>query len=187
MVKDYPFAGNFTSVFYKNYRPLALNTSTFKSSLALHCEKCINIDYTSEDSYHIQNGMLISTLEQGSICLAMLKYPTDDNGYPKIPDNYSYKEAITRYIKMKIADAMFFSDPSPSNEKRFGKYEADWHWYCRQAKNQAMMPSNLAEREKIFRINRRMIKLNKEFYNFYGNNGLERFRLNGSTNYRGYQ
>lgn len=179
VIRDYPFVSNFNTTFYKNYRPLSLNTSTFRSSLGLHCDKCINVDYTSEDSYHIQDGRIVSTLQEGSICLAYLKYPTDENGYPKIPDNYSYREAITRYIKMKIADAEFFGDPSPANEKRFSKYESDWHWYCRQAKNKALMPQNVTEREALHRVNMRMIKLNKEFYNFYGNNGLERFRLNG--------
>lgn len=179
-IRDYPFVAGFTSTFYQNYRPITLNTSTFRALNGIHCDNCMNVGLASEESYYVDSGYIITDKQSGSICISYLSMPLDDNGYPMIPDDPSYMEAIVKYIKMKMSDSMFFNDPSPANEKRFSKYEADWHWYCKQAKNKAKMPQNLDEREILMRGNQRMVKLRKGYMNYFGNNTLERFRPHGS-------
>ena len=73
----------------------------------------------------------------------MLSYnaiPTDDDGYPLIPDNIGFIDAIYWYIVMKLYYPMW----------KIGKirdavyYDArrSWNFYCKQAYGNAMMPDS---------------------------------------------
>jgi len=180
-IKDYTQTySSLTSYFYSNYLPLRLAASPFSPTKMLHCSDCININYPSEHEYSVDNGMIRTSFQEGSVCISYLKMPTDENGYPKIPDLYEYQQAITSYIMMTMAKSKYFNDPSGANRALYREMSNDWNWYVRGAKNRQMMPSNLDERERLFRGNMKLIKNNRGYYNFFGNlNDLERFNLNG--------
>lgn len=183
VIKDYTqIRSSLTGYFYNNYLPLRLASSPFSITKNLHCDKCININYPSEEEYSVHDGMIKTSFQEGSICIAYLSMPTDDDGYPMIPDMFEYQEAIVAYIMMKDAKSRYFSDPSAANRILYREMTQDWHWYVKGAKNKQLMPSNIDERERLFRGNMKMIKNNRGYYNFFGNlNDLERFNLNGET------
>lgn len=183
VIKDYDFTRtSLTGYFYKNYLPLRLAASPFSVTKNLHCDKCINIDYPSEHEYSINNGMIRTSFQEGEICISYLSMPMDDNGYPMIPDMFEYQEAIVAYIMMKNAKGRYYADPSAAHRILYREMTQDWHWYVKSAKNKQLMPSNIDEREMLFRGNMKMIKNNKGYYNFFGNmNDLEKFNLNGGA------
>lgn len=168
LIASYMSVQRLNKDYYNNYKPLKLNKTSF--SLAMHCSECINLYCDSEHTYTIQDRYIHTTFQEGTICINYLKQPVDDRGYPLIPDIISYKEAIDKYLKKVHAEEMFFQDPTPANEKRLMKFESDWHWYCRQAKNASMMPQNLDERENLYTSNQRLIKRRRGYSNFFAFN-----------------
>lgn len=171
-----------TNYFYQNYLPLRLAQSPFSITKMLHCDDCANISYPSEEEYSIQNGMLRTSFQEGNVCIAFLKTPLDEDGYPLIPDMYEYQQAIVAYIMMLDSKKRYFLDPSYMHKHMYNQMTSDWHWYVKSAKNKQLMPSNVDERETLFRGNMKMLKNNKGYYNFFGNlNDLEKFNLNGRT------
>ena len=80
-----------------------------------------------------------------------------------------------------MADSMYITNPTPSNERMFDRYTADWHWYCKQAKNSQLMPSNLDEREQLYRSNMRLVKKRNSYGSFFsGTNSLENLKFNNT-------
>jgi hypothetical protein len=73
--------------------------------------------------------------------------PTDNDGYPMIPDNASFKEAIFWYINMKLS----YIDWRSGNGTREFYYDAknSWNFYVKQAYGNAIMPASLDEMESI--------------------------------------
>lgn len=189
LVKDYnTIFSKFTANFYSNYLPLKLAVSPFSITNILHCENCINITCNSEEEYIIKDGMIQTSFQEGNICIAFLKTPTDKDGYPMIPDLYEYQQAITSYIMMLSAKSDYFNDPTQNNRVRYRELESDWQWYCRQSKNKQLMPSNIDERENLYRGNMKLVKNYNGYYNFFGNlNNLERFNLNGRERRKKYR
>lgn len=57
--------------------------------------------YSPDPTYKIQGRTLISSMKNVPLIMAYKAFPADDDGYPMIPDNSSYKEALIAYIKLK--------------------------------------------------------------------------------------
>jgi len=95
---------------------------------------------TTEDiTYVITPGYIKTNIETGYIMLAYQAIPTDNEGYPMIPDDAGFIEAIYWYIVMKlyypqwvagqIRDAVYFDA------------RRSWNYYCKQAYGDALMPN----------------------------------------------
>lgn len=90
------------------------------------------------DSFKFEKGWIKTSFKEGSIDIKYNAIETDDEGLPLIPDEVSYHEAITSYIKMKY----FFKKSIIEDRFRWFYKDAEqkWHWYCRQAGAKAMSP-----------------------------------------------
>jgi hypothetical protein len=99
-------------------------------------------DYT----YVITPGYIKTALKTGYIMLSYQAVPVDNEGYPMIPDDESFEEAIYWYINMKLTypewkmgrvrDAVYYDAKS------------SWNYYRKQAYGNAMMP-NIDQLESI--------------------------------------
>jgi hypothetical protein len=99
-------------------------------------------DYT----YVIAPGYIKTALQTGYLMLSYQAVPTDTEGYPMIPDDESFEEAIYWYINMKLTypewkmgrvrDAVYYDAKS------------SWNYYRKQAYGNAMMP-NIDQLESI--------------------------------------
>jgi len=181
VVASYGVVSNYNSNYYDNFQPLKLDKSNFRSAKGLHCLDSINLYCESEDTYSIHRGYVNTSFQTGTIALAYLQQPLDEDGYPMIIDEISFRTAVVAYIKMRIADSKYFSNPTPANGSLLNTYTSDWQWYCKQAKNAQLMPSNLDEREQLYRSNMRLVKKRNSYGSFFsGTNSLE--NLNFNTN-----
>ena len=52
-----------------------------------------------EDTYKIQGRVIYTTLKDGLIEVSYMSIPVDEDGYPLIPDDETYKRALEAYIK----------------------------------------------------------------------------------------
>lgn len=111
---------------------------TLTTSTGEEDENVGDTDNTHDLTYFLKPGYLVSNKKTGIVMLAYKAIPTDDDGYPLIPDNISFREALYWYISMKLMYPLW----------KIGKirdavyYDArrSWNFYCKQAYGNAMMP-----------------------------------------------
>lgn len=102
----------------------------------------LGIKYTNNDiSYDLNNDYITLSVEEGEVCISYLAIPTDNLGFPLIPDDVSYKEAVKRFLIMKLDYINWRKDPdSRGLQKIYENSQQEWCWYCGQAGNKAKMP-----------------------------------------------
>jgi hypothetical protein len=94
---------------------------------------------TSDLTYLIKPGYIKTNVPNGFIMLAYQAVPTDHDGYPMIPDNASYIEAIYWYIVTKL----LYPQWANGQVRDAVYYDArrSWNFYCKQAYGNALMPN----------------------------------------------
>lgn len=114
---------------------LAYCTTNFPKSA--HCENCVNELATGEDCYYVDDNMIKTSFPRGKVCLSYTAFPIDDDCYPMVPDDISFKEAMFWYVYKK----MLLGNMEPSvNGIGYDFAEQQWKYYCTQARNAANFP-----------------------------------------------
>lgn len=158
------------SEYYKqNFTPVRLANHTLFGTLVLNTEIAgYNTNGTDEYTV-ISNNILRTSFKQGQICVAYYRQVRDiKTGYPMIPDEESYKTAINKYLLMQMS-AIDFENGREGAKMRLDKYESDWHWYCGQAADKAMMPSGVDEYQNLLDQRTKLIPNYNSYYKFFGN------------------
>ena len=168
-----------TGYYFNNYKPMRLATSSFGRGESIHCKDCVNISSTCEHEYSVDHPYLRTDFKEGHICISYVAQAVDERGFPMIPDEVSYIEAIKRYIVYKLKYSEFIQ--GIINPQVFAKIEDDWHWYCRQARGKANMPDTVDKLENIKQQWSRLIPKVNRYYGFFGNLAA-REQLNLSNN-----
>ena len=115
--------------------PLAYGTATFMRSL--HCDKCVNETALSKEWYIVENGLIKTSFKSGEICLSYTAFPIDEDCYPLVPDDVSFKEAMFWYIFKQLLLGGF---DKPGNKFDYTFADTKWKYYCTQARNTANYP-----------------------------------------------
>ena len=118
-----------------NMQPLQYGASTFHGSM--HCEGCINENVQYEDTYIVDCDYIKTSFVSGKICLSYMAFPLDEDCYPLIPDDISFKEAMFWYIYKKL---LLGNPEFKSSQIGYEFAEAQWKYYCTQARNAANYP-----------------------------------------------
>jgi len=97
------------------------------------------IDTTFDYTYLITPNYIKTNVETGYVMLAYQAIPTDAEGYPMIPDNQSFLDAIYWYINMKL----LYPEWKTGKTRDAVYYDArrSWNYYCKQAYGDALMPN----------------------------------------------
>ncbi len=100
-----------------------------------------------DPTYDINNNFLTLNTKTGKVCIAYIAKPIDKNGFPLIPDEISYVEAVTKYCMYKLDYREWRKGKLPRDVFQYS--EREWLFYCAQAKGTALMPSvDMLERIK---------------------------------------
>lgn len=95
----------------------------------------------SEVTFDINNNYITLSERTGRLCIAYLAFPTDNEGYPMIPDDIAYKVACKKYLIQKMRYLDWSKEPSNSGKRALFEYdETEWLWYVAKAINKAKMP-----------------------------------------------
>lgn len=137
-------------------------------------------DFTCDITYSVKPGYLVSNKKEGIIMLAYKAIPTDDDGYPLIPDHVSFREALYWYITMKLMYPLW----------KLGKvrdavyYDArrSWNFYCKQAYGNAMMP-DADQLESLKNSWLRLVPEIRENKGFFSTLGQEQVIYNQTSNH----
>lgn len=94
---------------------------------------------TDDVTYVIANGYIKLNVRTGYLMMAYQAIPTDCDGYPMIPDEISFKEAIYWYINMKL----MYPKWAEGRVRDAVYYDAkrSWNYYAKQAYGDALMPN----------------------------------------------
>jgi len=94
--------------------------------------------FSSDYTFMITPGWIKTNAKTGYLLLAYQAIPVDKDGYPLVPDDEAFQEALYWYINMKlmypqwkegrVRDAVYFDA------------RRSWNFYCKQAYGNAMMP-----------------------------------------------
>ena len=118
-----------------------------------------------EEEYSIDHPYIRTSFKCGYVCMAYIAQPLDANGFPMIPDEVSYIEAVKRYLIYKIRYPEFIRGQLPG--QIFMKLEQDWHWYCAQARNKTRMPDTVDKLQNLLDQRNRLIPKHTRYYGFF--------------------
>lgn len=151
-----------TSLDYKYLTPYSFNQEKINNGLLVDTK----YKFGNGETFKMSKGWFKTSFETGKLDIVYTSMLLDDDGFPLIPDDTSYKEALYWYINYKITygqarrgeiAASFYTDA----------YDK-WNWYCNQAGANAMMP-DLTTLENIKRsfisLKPNIYKFNTEFNN----------------------
>lgn len=94
----------------------------------------------SDLTYKIQGGCIFTApLRDGTIEIAYMAMPTDDEGYPLLPDNSAYTRALQAYIKKEWFTIQF--DQDKIDQKVMAKADQDYAWAVGQAQTDLIRPN----------------------------------------------
>lgn len=127
--------------------PLFSSTGSFDGTVP--CDDCgSNLVTDHAFTYTINDSYIFTNFKSGEICLSYLAIPVDDEGFPLVPDDVTYDEALMYYIIKKLYFPKFLSGEMAPN--MYDKLENDWNYKCMQARGSANMPT-LDQMESLFR------------------------------------
>lgn len=169
----YQYEGWTNSSYYKgNYSPVVLGSHSFFSSFVCQTEHDNKqnriVNYDGCDQYTVDPPYLTFNFRQGSVAVAYLRTRLAEDGTPLIPDDYSFRQAITSFILMKMMGDDFYSGDEGSGQ-RYSKAERDWQWYCAQAKAKNKMISGKDEYQALLNQSNYMLPDLDRHSNFFGN------------------
>ncbi len=123
--------------------------NTFDSSLGLSTN-------SAPVTYELNNNWLTLSVKTGKVCIAYLAHPTDCDGFPMIPDDVSYREAISRCVLTRLDYIKWRQNPSDQGLRNLYEHsEGQYNWYLAQAQNKAKLP----DQNKMESIKRQMLRL----------------------------
>ena len=96
-----------------------------------------NLSVKTKESYSLNPNFIETTFEEGIIELNYTRFPIDEDGYPLVPDNQYFKEALFWYCYKKI----IMSGYKPRVEEiNYFYADEQWKFYCSAARNKANYP-----------------------------------------------
>lgn len=168
-----------------SFAPLAINpTNTNSNTINGQTVSGANFPATENSSaslndkqipntFYIRDGVFVTNIPEGVVVLEYRGTKVDSEGFPMIPDNISYKQAITTYCQMMM-DRKDWRKQRIS-QAAYSESKQDWQWFCGQARGSANMP-NLAYAEAI---KDQWVKLRpniNSFQTFYSDQTLREMR-----------
>lgn len=146
----------------------------------------INLDYMRGNTstnpnwdlqYSIKPGYIMTNAPCGYLKLSYSAIPTDEDGYPLIPDSASYMEAIYWYIAQKIGFQKYIR--GEMNQRIYYDMRNSWNFYCKQAYAEAMLPNE----DELESIKNTWNKIHTEFLDhntFYSHTGSRQHIYNAN-------
>lgn len=96
-------------------------------------------DNCSDLTYKLNDDYVHTSFSEGYVLISYLGIPIDEEGYPKIPDDIKFKEAVAGHIKWRLGFIRWMTGKIPGGV--YQKLEQDRDWYIGAAQTRAQMPS----------------------------------------------
>lgn len=128
--------------------------------------------FTSKD-YNINFNKITTSIQYGVMKIQYLSFPVDENGWPLVPDDVSFRDALF----WKVAYHLSMRNPKALLNPRMQDMEycrQMWNKYCVQARAAANMP-DLSMMERFANNWLRLFNVTDEYATYYKNIGKQQF------------
>ena len=113
--------------------------------------------------FEINDNYITFNVKEGKLCMAYYAFPTDEEGFPLIPDDASYKQAVIKYVTMKIDYIRWRQQPDSNGLKAlYEDAKKEYEWYIGQAVSKAKRP----DMNKMEGLKNQMLRLRPRI-NYY--------------------
>lgn len=161
-----------TDISYNN-NPIKWANNTLVSLYG--CQGCLIPTCCTEDFFMISDAHIRTSFKEGKLCMVYLGIPTDDEGFPLVPDDVYFDKALKAYCTYMLDRIEFRKGKIV--EVAYRDSERDWLYYCASSKGAANQPG-LQQMERLKNSWVRLLPLNNEYSNNFRNLGSqERRRL----------
>jgi hypothetical protein len=92
----------------------------------------INSGYVGELTYSVNNSYIFTSFDSGYIEISYMAFPTDNRGFPLIPEDAKYIKAVESYIIERVARRLWLQDRMSTD--KYKVLEQEWLWYVGSAK-----------------------------------------------------
>lgn len=120
-----------------DFLPLLYASDIYHSSY--HCEDCPDKTCKSDESYSINNGYIYTSFSDGELQMAYQGMVVDEDGFPMIPDNVKFKQALKYYVLWQYAEPSYYRGEVPRNV--YEDIKQQYAWYVGAASNSFNMLS----------------------------------------------
>lgn len=171
--------------YYKrDFTPVRLSNHSFLGSLVAEIPENVNHGLYKNyggDEYTIVGGFpnlcLRFSFKEGLVALSFVRAKIDpETGYPLVPDDSQFINAITYYIKWKLAERLRWSGREGFSEEA-REAERLWLKYLRQALNMAKMPQGVDDYQDLLEESLYLIPRHRKYYGYFGKLGREENRM----------
>ncbi len=149
------------------YSPLRVATGSYFSSLPMSIPDRNNLHPDNDGEYKVMYPYIQFSFQDGYVAISYTRARVDADGFPLIPDLESYREAITRYVRLKLTQRKIDNGDQVAMNLLL-KYEQDWHWYCKQASNEMAMHKGLGEWENKLQRSLHQLPTIHSFSSYFG-------------------
>ena len=146
---------------YERVENFPLKVEEYRAKLPKNMYEITNC---SEKPFRTNKDTLTVGIEEGTIYIEYLALPIGEDGFPLIPDDESYREAIT----WRIAKFLSIQGVLPNPRLTPDYCDNQWQWYCGQARAEAIAPTP-DQWDRLNKVYKRMVPLTNEFENNYAN------------------
>lgn len=151
------------------YRPVKQADSTMFSALinTTNYDEATKVYQSEIDEYKIAYPYIWFSFKEGFVAISYYRVKLDTDGSPVVPDDYSYQQALTAYVRLKLVQRKFDMGEQGAAQM-LDKAEKDWHWYCKQVKNSHFIPRSIDDFQNRKEKTAHMIPKDFRYYGFFG-------------------
>lgn len=96
--------------------------------------------YFNDATYRVNDNFIFTSFKDGAnVLMSYRAYPVDLNGFPMIPDNEKFRQAVQWYLMAKLDYKMWRIQKI--SDKMFNYSETQRDWYIGAATTSGLMPS----------------------------------------------
>lgn len=110
-------------------------------------------------TYKLQNSIIYTSIKEGTIEIAYHAIKVDKEGYPMIPENSSFIQALELYIKKKVFTILF--DQGKISPAVLQNTQQEYAWVVGQAQRDLTMPT-IDQMESISNMWTQLLQRNNE-------------------------
>lgn len=96
-------------------------------------------DAEKDNTYKVQGGVIFTSLKNGIIEIAYQAMKVDEDGYPLIPDDSSFINALELYIKKQVFTTLF--DTGKLTAQVYNNVLQEYSWAVGQASTSLIKPT----------------------------------------------
>jgi hypothetical protein len=104
-----------------------------------YCGQSDDHNCVSDMTYSVNDDYIFVNFEEGKVLMAYKGMPVDDRGFPKIPDDIKFREAVAAHMKWRLGFIQWMN--GKLQQGAYQKLEQDRDWYIGAAQTRDKMPS----------------------------------------------